>query len=217
MATALDELIQAPDLPQQVERLCTILDDERKRRQRFYEQATEDGKWEFINGETVMQSPARWVHSEVSEFLHVLLATYARKHDLGVVRHEKTLITLPRNDYEPDVCFFSKEKASAFAPDQWQFPAPDFIAEVLSDSTEAIDRGVKFVDYAANGVREYWIVDPVAQILEKYIAREGRYELDVKVREGEIESSAVQGFRVPVRALVDRAANFEALRGIMLG
>ena len=47
-------------------------------------------------------------------------------------------------------------------------PAPDFIAEILSDSTASVDRGVKFQDYAAHGVGEYWIVDPVQQTIEQY-------------------------------------------------
>lgn len=41
---------------------------------------------------------------------------------------------LPRNDYKPDVCFFSPEKSSAFTPQQWPFPAPEFIAELAAES-----------------------------------------------------------------------------------
>ncbi|MDQ3620957.1 MAG: Uma2 family endonuclease [Verrucomicrobiota bacterium] len=153
----------------------------------------------------------------MSQFLFLLLDAHANRHELGLVRHEKTLVTLPRNDYEPDVCFFSREKSSAFTSEQWQFPAPDFIAEVLSDSTEALDRGIKFIDYAANGVREYWILDPAARSIEKYLERDGRYQLHVKMREGEIESGVVAGFRVPVQALFDRATNFAALRSLVAG
>jgi Uma2 family endonuclease len=34
-------------------------------------------------------------------------------------------------------------KAQAFTRDQTKFPVPDLVVEILSDSTEAIDRGVK--------------------------------------------------------------------------
>ena len=40
------------------------------------------------------------------------------------------------------------------------YGAPDFIVEILSDSTKRKDMFVKLSKYRAAGVREYWIVDP---------------------------------------------------------
>ena len=40
------------------------------------------------------------------------------------------------------------------------YGAPDFIVEILSDSTKRKDMFVKLPKYRAAGVREYWIVDP---------------------------------------------------------
>ena len=45
-----------------------------------------------------------------------------------------------------------------------KYPAPDFIAEILSPSTDERDRGIKFEDYAAHGVGEYWLLDPVIKV-----------------------------------------------------
>jgi Uma2 family endonuclease len=67
------------------------------------------------------------------------------------------------------VCFFDNAKASTFQPEQMIHPAPDFVVEILSTSTEARDRGIKFEDYAAHGVREYWLVDPEGETLEQYL------------------------------------------------
>jgi Uma2 family endonuclease len=39
------------------------------------------------------------------------------------------MVSLTRNDYEPDVCFFGNDKAKNFTPKQAQFPAPDFIVK----------------------------------------------------------------------------------------
>ena len=64
------------------------------------------------------------------------------------------LVGLTRNDFEPDIVFYGAEKAAALRPDQTTFPPPDLIVEVLSESTEARDRGIKMEDYAAHGVRE---------------------------------------------------------------
>ncbi len=44
--------------------------------------------------------------------------------------------------------------------------APDWVCEVLSPSTVALDRGAKLRVYAREGVRHVWWVDPVARTLE---------------------------------------------------
>ena len=46
--------------------------------------------------------------------------------------------------------------------------APDWVCEVLSPSTGAIDRGRKMRIYAREGVGHLWLVDPLARTLEVY-------------------------------------------------
>ena len=95
-----------------------------------------------------------------------------------------------------------------------KFPAPDFVAEVLSLSTEHHDWGIKFEDYAAHGITEYWIIDPVAQTVEQYVlAAGGSTYQTVGIWNGDagIVSVAVPGFRVPALALFDPQANLAAL------
>jgi Uma2 family endonuclease len=43
---------------------------------------------------------------------------------------------------------------------------PDWACEVLSPSTQEIDRGEKIPLYAAHGVAHVWIVDPLLEMLE---------------------------------------------------
>ena len=90
-----------------------------------------------------MQSPAKHRHTLTSINLTSLLSSYVGEYDLGVVVAETALITLTRNDYLPDVCFFNKEKASRIHADQMKYPAPDLIVEVLSSSTEKNRSGHK--------------------------------------------------------------------------
>jgi Uma2 family endonuclease len=86
---------------------------------------------------------------------------------------------------------------------------------VLSRSTESRDRGVKFEDYAAHGVREYWIIDPDNQIIEQYIERQGRYELAGKFNQGNIRGVVIEGLDMPVNAAFDQQANLAALRTLL--
>ena len=222
MDAILGPLLASPKLPRYVEELEHLLADERARRERFYEEMTEQQKVEFINGETFMHSPAKVRHNNATLHLAVLLQIYTAKNDLGWVGVEKNLVCLTRNDYEPDVVFYGREKAALLQPDQMKLPAPDFIAEVLSSSTERHDRGVKFDDYAAHGVAEYWLIDPVANRVQQYILpssaadeRTPAYQ-PAGVWNGDdmIASVAVEGFRISVRALFERQANLAALAAL---
>ena len=215
MEPAVQELLNSPKLALHIRTLERVLEEERQKRQRFYDEVTEDRKAEFINGEIIMDSPARKRHHDSCLRLFKVLDLYVRIHEFGYVAHEKIMISLTRNDYEPDVCFFEKEKAKAFTPDQWQFPAPDFIAEILSPSTAVRDRGIKFEDYAAHGVGEYWLLDPEAEVVEQYVLEGGRYTLRLKSGSGEIESTMIDGFLIPVRALFDDAANLREVQRIV--
>lgn len=212
MEAVLESLIHSPKLQLYLQQLHDLVSDENVKRQRFYAEIPEDQKAEFINGEIVIQSPAKLGHNRVSVLLLRLLSTYVSVHQLGFVGHEKILISLTRNDYEPDICFFSKPKTDSFTQEQWQFPTPDFIVEVLSPSTEDTDRTIKFEDYAAHGVGEYWIIDPGAETIEQYALANDDYTLLLKVQTGIIRSHVIAGFESPVRAIFDEQENLKVLQ-----
>ena len=123
--------------------------------------------------------------------------------------------TFLQNDYEPDVCFFNQAKAHYFLPDQMKFPAPDLAVEVLSASTATNDRGIKFRDYAVHGVTEYGIIDPTAKMVEQYILDGEAYELRIKSNSGDLQSVAVAGFTIPIRAIFDEKFNLATLRQLV--
>ena len=208
-------IIPTPKFPLYLEQLQEILTKEQQKRLEFYDTITEQDKAEFINGEVVFQSPVRFQHDVASGALFTLLRTFVQMHDLGYVGHEKIMVSLTRNDYEPDVCYFASAKAQTFQPDQTRFPAPDFVVEILSPTTEDIDRGIKFQDYAAHGVSEYWLVDPDRQIVEQYVLQGESYELLTKSTSGSVQSVAITGFEIPIRAIFDREENLTTLQQII--
>lgn len=200
-----------------VEQAGRMLEAERQRRERFYNEITEYEKAEFINGEVVIHSSVTKEHNDVSGSLFVLMDTYVQKHRLGFVGFLTIMVTLSRNDYEPDICFFGQEKARHFADGQSLFPAPDLVVEVLSPKTSANDRGVKFEDYRAHGVQEYWIVDPVARTVEQYrLDAAQQYELILKSGNGQISSEVIPGFYIRIEAVFDAGFNLEEL-GRLIG
>lgn len=208
-------LRHSPQLVEAVDLLQEQIRAERALRAKFYEEMTPEQKIEFIDGEVVLHSPAKNAHLIATKNALKLLDTYVDLHSLGEVRVEKCLCIFPRNDYEPDIVFFKSSKSAAFTPGTMKFPIPDLVVEVLSESPEARDRGVKFEDYQAHGVGEYWIVDADRCIVEQYVLRDGAYELALKSGSGELRSEIVKGLSVPVRALFNAEENLKALRELL--
>ena len=65
---------------------------------------------------------------------------------------------------QPDVLYISLDRREIVRA--WIEGAPDLVVEVLSPSTAPMDRVLKLNRYAEAGVREYWLVDPVARTIE---------------------------------------------------
>jgi Uma2 family endonuclease len=58
------------------------------------------------------------------------------------------------------------------------FPvAPDWVCEVLSPSTAALDRAKKLGVYAREGVGHAWLVDPIGRTLEVLRLEHGRWSI----------------------------------------
>jgi Uma2 family endonuclease len=216
MSQLLDQLMDAPDARLILDKMEQELKRESEQRKAFYDWIREDQKAEFINGEIILHSPVKRKHWKAVMLLSKLLDTYAAVYDLGEVATEKAMIALTRNDYEPDICFWSKEKTNAFDDNTMLHPAPDLVIEVLSKSTAKNDRGIKLKDYAAHNIKEYWIIDPTKRHIEQNtLGDEGEYELKGKFTLSQvIESVVVAGFKIPVVAVFDAQENIKALKSL---
>jgi Uma2 family endonuclease len=85
----------------------------------------------------------------------------------------------------PDLAGSRRERMSEL-PDTAYFTAsPDWVCEVISPGTQAIDRAEKMPIYAAHGVRHAWLVDPIAQLLEVYRINEHRW-LQLRTWRGDV-------------------------------
>jgi Uma2 family endonuclease len=211
----ISEILKEPDAYFLLQEAHLALDNEKARRIAFYNDITEQEKVEFINGEIIVHSPVMKRHNSASLLLAQLMNVYNIKHQLGFVGIEKIMITLTRNDYEPDICFFKKEKSGDFIEKQTLFPAPDFIIEILSEGTKKRDRGVKFQDYQAHRIEEYWIIDPDHQTIEQYHLEEDGYELILKSSEGNIKSFVMTDFQIPVQSVFNEELNIITLKNLM--
>jgi Uma2 family endonuclease len=211
----ISEILKEPDAYFLLQEAHVALDHEKARRIAFHNDITEQEKVEFINGEIIVHSPVMKRHNSSTVLLSRLMSIYGDIHQLGFVGIEKIMITLTRNDYEPDICFFRKEKSDNFIEKQTLFPAPDFIIEILSEGTKKRDRGVKFQDYQSHKIEEYWIIDPDHQTIEQYHLEEDGYELILKSSEGNIKSFVMPDFQIPIQSVFDESVNLETLKKLM--
>jgi len=77
----------------------------------------------------------------------------------------------------PDLAAWRRERMPT-VPDVAYFElAPDWVCEVLSPSTEAIDRAEKRSIYAEAGVGWMWLVNPILRVLEVFERRDGDWSL----------------------------------------
>ncbi|HZI11841.1 MAG TPA: Uma2 family endonuclease [Myxococcus sp.] len=68
----------------------------------------------------------------------------------------------------PDLAGWRKERMPQSPRTAATSLAPDWVCEVLSPSTAALDRAVKLPVYAREGVRHVWLLDPLARTLEHF-------------------------------------------------
>jgi len=82
-----------------------------------------------------------------------------------------------RNDVlVSDLAAWRRERLPSVPDDPYLTLAPDWVCEVLSPSTETIDRGRKLGIYAREGVPHVWLVDPLRQSLEVLALESGSLE-----------------------------------------
>ena len=211
MDTVLTPLLQSPKLPDYVRELTDYLQAEREKREVFYHDLRDDVKAEFITGEIIYHSPVKEKHNVIRQNLELLFVRFVRKTKMGAIRTEKSLVQLTRNDFEPDLCFFNTEKAMLFKADTMFYPAPDFVVEILSTSTEKYDRTVKKDDYALHGVHEYWIINPDKKEVEQYILSDKQYELKAKMDNGTVRCEVLKGLKIPLSAIFEEGASEQFL------
>lgn len=68
----------------------------------------------------------------------------------------------------PDLAGWRRERLPELPDTAWFDLAPDWVCEVLSPSTQRIDRVKKLHIYGREAVQFVWLIDPVAPLLEVY-------------------------------------------------
>ncbi len=116
-------------------------------------------RYQLINGELVQMSGATLSHQVFLYQLFLPLGTQVNALGIGEIFGAPYDVHIDEfNTYQPDLLYASNERR-AILDRLGATGAPDVVVEILSDSTRRRDLNEKLPVYAANGVREVWIVD----------------------------------------------------------
>jgi Uma2 family endonuclease len=102
----------------------------------------------------------------------------------------------------PDLAGWRRERLPALPNDAYLTLAPDWICEVVSPSTEAIDRGRKLRIYAREGVAHAWLVDPLRRSLEVLTLESGTFsQLDEHHGDARVRARPFDAIELELRSL----------------
>lgn len=135
--------------------------------------------YEIIGGKKIMAPAANLDHSGVISRLVTVFSNYFLAHKSGYVFSDDVDVHFSDGSlYKPDLVVVLKSNEKILANRKAIYGAPDMVVEVLSYSTRRKDKTIKKDVYEAQGVREYWIIDPRAKIVTVYLLSDGKYHLD---------------------------------------
>ena len=102
----------------------------------------------------------------------------------------------------PDLAGWRRERLPSVPHDAYLTLSPDWICELLSPSTESIDRGKKLFIYARERVRHAWLADPLRQTLEVLALETSSFvQIDEHHGEASVRALPFDAIELDLRAL----------------
>jgi Uma2 family endonuclease len=93
------------------------------------------------------------------------------------------------NSFQPDLVYISKDRLDIIK--DYIYGPPDLVIEVLWEKNAYYDLRPKKDTYEKYGVKEYIIIDPIAQNADLYTLRNGTYYLHQKAEKTEQLNSVI--------------------------
>lgn len=153
---------------------------------------------EFSNGHVEVLDMPTPSHQFLALYLYEMLVAFAREHQLGKVLVAPVPVRLwPRKFREPDLVFIFAEKVLQQDKRYWE--NVDLVMEVVSPDDPSRDYEKKRQDYADGGIAEYWIIDPLKQVVTVLTLKGETYtEHGVFIPGTAATSALLAGFAVDV-------------------
>lgn len=137
-----------------------------------------DNRYELVDGRLEIVNPPTIQHFLLAKFIERLLDAEINRLGLDWLCFKETGVRTGKNKSRlTDVCVVTAEQAKELINESAVFEtAPLLVVEVVSPESVSRDYRWKRSEYAALGIPEYWIVDPLKNQLCVLLLEDGLYE-----------------------------------------
>jgi Uma2 family endonuclease len=164
--------------------------------------APSDKRYQLLDGEMILAPSPIAKHQRISRRIFLALEQAVESGNLGELFYAPFDVVLSDYDvFQPDLLFVSNQRSSIITEANIQ-GAPDLVVEVLSPGSAVYDRGYKRTLYSRSGVREYWLVDPDAEMVEVLMASDqGLVSLATYRRSDTLTSPLLAGLALDLESI----------------
>ncbi len=163
----------------------------------------DDERWEIIGGELYNMSPApAFNHQVVAGNIHAFLKIALKGKKCIPVISPVDVILSETDVVQPDVLIVcDRTKIS----NKGIHGTPDVLFEVLSPTTTRKDRYTKKRQYEFFGVKEYFVIDIPAQLIERFVLQEnGKFDEGTDYSTGDnVIIQTLDNMELPVNEILD--------------
>jgi Uma2 family endonuclease len=164
-------------------------------------------RYEILDGELFVSRQPRDEHQDISGELTYALIGWNHQTRMGSVLPTPGVIFSDVDAVAPDLVWVSRARRAAIEGDDGHLHgAPELVVEILSPgaTNERRDRDTKLRLYSAQGVDEYWIVDPRAQAVAVYRRQDAQLRLAATLAcDDTLTSSLLPGFSLHVARIFE--------------
>jgi Uma2 family endonuclease len=157
---------------------------------------------EWVDGRVVDVVTQNLRSNLIVQFLQEKISHHVRSSTRGLVIFN-FLMWLPDrpSGRVPDLMFIAEEHQDRVRDTYLDGPA-DLAVEVVSLDSLVRDQRDKFLEYAAAGVREYWLIDEYHETARFYLlGADGQYFEAALADNGAYTSTVLPGLRLPIKRL----------------
>ena len=152
-----------------------------------------DNRYELVDGKLELMNPPTFRHILIAKFLERELDREINRLQLPwLAIREGGIRTGWRKSRIADVYVVEKEQIMSSLDESGVLSTPPLLVlEVVSPESVKRDYRYKRSEYAAVGINEYWVVDPMQQQVTVLVLNEGLYESTVFTAEQKLVSPAL--------------------------
>jgi len=149
-----------------------------------------DNRYELVNGKLEFITPPTFLHILICDLIRDALKAEIDRLNLSLIATRESGIRTGMNKSRiADICVLTKEQVMSSLDRAGICDTPlTLVVEVVSPESIKRDYRFKRSEYAALGIAEYWIVDPLEQQVTILILEEGLYEETIFTAEQELVS-----------------------------